>query len=56
MAGVREFMEAQNLELPLTLVCNDLHLQMEGYPVERGVEIEITILASTAGGLAMDFR
>ena len=28
------FMEAQGLEPPLTLVCSDLHLEMEGYPVE----------------------
>jgi len=55
MAGEREFMEAQNLDLPLPLVCSDLHLQMGGYPVERGVEIEISIVASRAGGLAKGF-
>ncbi len=37
------FMEAQELEPPLTLVCSDLHLEMEGYPVEQGAEIEIPI-------------
>jgi len=30
------FMEALGLEPPLTLVCSDLHLQMEGYPIEQG--------------------
>jgi hypothetical protein len=29
------FMGAQGLEPPLTLVCSDLHLVMEGYPVNR---------------------
>ena len=38
------FLEAQNLEPPLTLVCSDLHLEMEGYPVEQGAEIEIPLL------------
>jgi hypothetical protein len=30
------FMEALDLEQLLTLVCTDLHLKMEGYPIERG--------------------
>ncbi len=38
------FMEALGLEPPLTLVCSDLHLQMEGYPIEQGAEIEIPLL------------
>ena len=38
------FMEALELEPPLTLVCSDLHLQLEGYPIEQGVEIEIPLL------------
>ena len=38
------FMEALELEPPLTLVCSDLHLQMEGYPIEQGAEIEIPLL------------
>jgi hypothetical protein len=38
------FMEALELQPPLTLVCSDLHLQMEGYPVEQGGEIEISLL------------
>jgi hypothetical protein len=35
------FMEALELDPPLTLVCSDIHLQMEGYPIEQGAEIEI---------------
>jgi hypothetical protein len=41
------FMEAQGLEPPLTVVCSDLHLEMEGYPVEQGAEIEIPLLSGT---------
>ncbi len=45
-------MEAQELEPPLTLVCSDLHLEMEGYPVEQGAEIEIPLLPPGARGQA----
>ncbi|WP_198537949.1 hypothetical protein [Vulcanococcus limneticus] len=38
------FMEALELEPPLTLVSSDLHLQLEGYPVEQGAVIEIPLL------------
>ena len=38
------FMEALGLKPPLTLVCSDVHLEMEGYPVEQGAEIEIPLL------------
>jgi hypothetical protein len=38
------FMQAQGLEPPLTLVCSDLHLELEGYPVEQGAVIEIPLL------------
>ncbi len=41
------FMEARDLEPPLTLLCNDIHLEMEGYPVEQGAEIEIPLLPGT---------
>jgi hypothetical protein len=47
------FMEA--LEPPLTLVCSDLHLQMEGYPIEQGAEIEIPLLPPSARGPAKGF-
>ena len=49
------FMEAQGLEPPLTLVCSDLHLEMEGYPVEQGAEIEIPLLPPGARGPARGF-
>ena len=32
------------LEPPLTLVCSDFHLEMEGYPIEQGAVIEIPLL------------
>jgi hypothetical protein len=38
------FLEAQGLEPPLTLMCSDIHLQMEGYPVEQGAIVEIPLL------------
>jgi hypothetical protein len=49
------FMEALDLEPPLTLVCSDLHLQMEGYPIEQGAEIEIPLLPPSARGPAKGF-
>ena len=32
------------LEQPLPLVCSNVHVQMEGYPIEQGAEIEIPLL------------
>jgi hypothetical protein len=49
------FMEALELEPPLTLVCSDLHLQLEGYPVKQGVEIEIPLLPPGMGAAAKGF-
>jgi hypothetical protein len=49
------FMEALELEPPLTLVCSDLHLQLEGYPIEQGVEIEIPLPPPGACGAAKGF-
>ncbi len=49
------FLEAQGLEPPLTLMCSDIHLQMEGYPVEQGAEIEIPMLPPGARGPAKGF-
>ena len=46
------FMEALELEPPLTLLCSDLHLQMEGYPIEQAGEIEIPLLPSSHRGPA----
>ena len=37
------FMEALDFNPPLTLVCSDVHLQMQGYPAEQGVEIVIPL-------------
>jgi hypothetical protein len=31
-------------------MCSDIHLQMEGYPVEQGAEIEIPLLPPGARG------
>jgi hypothetical protein len=49
------FLEAQGLEPPLTIMCCDIHLQMEGYPVEQGAEIEIPLLPPGARGPAKGF-
>jgi hypothetical protein len=49
------FMEAIGLDPPLTLVCSDLHLQLEGYPIEQGVEIEIPLLPPGSRGAAKGF-
>ncbi len=48
-------MEAQDLEPPLTLMCSDIHLQMDGYPVEQGAVIEIPLLPPGARGPAKGF-
>jgi hypothetical protein len=47
---VMVFMEALELEPPLTLVCSDFHLAMEGYPIEQGAVIEIPLLPPGAQG------
>jgi hypothetical protein len=49
------FLEAQGLEPPLTIMCCDIHLEMEGYPVEQGAEIEIPLLPPGARGPAKGF-
>jgi len=49
------FLEAQGLEPPLTLMCSDIHLRMEGYPVEQGAVIEIPLLPPGARGPAKGF-
>ena len=41
---VMVFMEALDLDPPLTLVSSDMHLELEGYPVEQGAVIEIPLL------------
>ena len=49
------FMAAQDLEPPLTLVCSDIHLQMEDYPVEQDAVIEISLLPPGARRPAKGF-
>ncbi len=49
------FMEAQDLESPLTLVSSDLHLELEGYPVEQDAVIEIPLLPPGSRGPARGF-
>jgi hypothetical protein len=41
---VMVFMEAIDLDPPLTLVSSDMHLDLDGYPAEQGAEIEIPLL------------
>jgi len=52
---VMVFMEALDLDPPLTLVSSDIHLQMEGYPVEQGAVIEIPLLPPGSSGAAKGF-
>lgn len=52
---VMVFMEAIDLDPPLTLVSSDLHLELEGYPVEQGAEIEIPLLPPGFRGPAKGF-
>lgn len=49
------FMEALYLDPPLTLVSSDLHLELEGYPVEQGAVIEIPLLPPGSRGAARGF-
>jgi hypothetical protein len=52
---VMVFMEAIDLDPPLTLVSSDMHLELEGYPVEQGAEIEIPLLPPGFRGPAKGF-
>jgi hypothetical protein len=49
------FMEAKDLEPQMMLICSDLHLQMDGYLVKQGVEIEIPLLPPGTRGPAKGF-
>jgi hypothetical protein len=49
------FLEALDLDPPLTLVSSDLHLQLEGYPVEHGAVIEIPLPPPGARGAGRGF-
>ena len=44
------FLEALDLEPPLTLVSSDLHLEAEGLPVEQGAVIELALLPPGRSG------
>lgn len=44
------FMEALDLEPPLTIACSDQHLLADGFPVEQGVVIELSLLPPRATG------
>ncbi|MCS5691789.1 hypothetical protein NZK33_07290 [Cyanobium sp. FGCU-6] len=52
---VMVFMEAMDLDPPLTLVSSDMHLALEGYPVEQGAVIEIPLLPPGSRGPAKGF-
>jgi hypothetical protein len=52
---VMVFMEALDLDPPLTLVSSDMHLGLEGYPVEQGAVIEIPLLPPGSRGPAKGF-
>ncbi|MFM9086535.1 MAG: hypothetical protein ACKOPT_00005, partial [Cyanobium sp.] len=48
---VMVFLEALDLDPPLTLFASDQHLLADGFPVEQGVVIEISLLPpKTRGG------
>jgi hypothetical protein len=41
---VLALLEAIDLEPPLSVFCSDLHLEMEGYPLEEGSTIDVPLL------------
>ncbi|MFN7677387.1 MAG: hypothetical protein ACK5QW_02180 [Cyanobacteriota bacterium] len=47
---VMVFLEALDLDPPLTLLSSDQHLLVDGFPVEQGVVIEIPLLPSRGRG------
>ena len=52
---VMVFMEAIDLDPPLSLVSSDMHPELEGYPVEQGAVIEIPLLPPGSRGPAKGF-
>jgi hypothetical protein len=44
------FMEALEMEPPLTIACSDQHLLADGLPVEQGAVIELSLLPQRARG------
>ncbi len=49
------FMEALDLEPPLTIACSDHHLLAEGFPVQQGAVIELFLLPPKARGEGRGF-
>ncbi len=47
---VMVFLEALDLDPPLTLLSSDQHLLVDGFPVEQGVVIEIPLVVSRGRG------
>ena len=41
---VLALLEAIDLDPPLSVFCSDVHLEMEGYPVEEGSTIDVPLL------------
>ncbi len=41
---VLALLEAIDLDPPLSVFCSDVHLEMEGYPMEEGSTIEVPLL------------
>jgi hypothetical protein len=52
---VLALLEAIDLDPPLSVFCSDFHLEMEGYPVEQGAEIEIPLLPPATRPAARGF-
>jgi hypothetical protein len=52
---VLALLEAIDLEPPLSVFCSELHLEMEGYPVEEDAVIEILLLPPGSRGPAKGF-
>ncbi len=47
---VMVFLEALDLDPPLTLLSSDQHLLVDGFPVEQGVVIEVSMVPSRGRG------
>jgi hypothetical protein len=52
---VMVFLEALDLDPPLTLLSSDQHLLVDGFPVEQGVVIEIPLLPPSVRGAGKGF-
>ena len=52
---VLALLEAIDLDPPLSVFCSYIHLEMEGYPMEQGAEIEIPLLPPATRPAARGF-